>query len=444
MPAPLATRAPGSPTARAAAPWADLTNLLSSDARLFAFAKRAARALVPFGLAMVLLVYGTGPEPRRNWYGDPLGNDFVQIWVAGRSALEGRGAEPYNLPAHLANLKAACGQECRFAWHYPPVILLPAAATALLDLQPAFLLWTALSLALFGLAMRLAAGRADVAFVALAHPLVLCNLAYGQNGLFTASLLTLGAVLVDRRPWLAGLCFGLLAYKPHFAALAPLLLLVTGRRECLAACASTVLALCLASLALFGSAPWTGFFGTLGDTNRIILRNAAAGLDLNASAFGAVRLLGGPMAAAWTAQGLVATLALGLACRAWCRPTDPALRAAALLVSAPLLSPYLPVYDLAPLVPAALLLALAAHRAGGLRPHERALLCSVPLFAVVREAAGLTGFPLGLVLSLATFACIAGRVRPWRVASDGHRSETGSLNTPVLIGPAAAGSGRAA
>ncbi|MGU3542479.1 glycosyltransferase family 87 protein [Methylobacterium sp. A52T] len=442
MPAPIETRVPGSPTARAAALRSDLVDLLSSDARLFALSRRAAWVLVPLGLAMVLLVYGTGPDPRRNWYGDPLGNDFVQVWVAGRSALEGRGADPYDLPVHLANLKAACGQACRFAWHYPPVFLLPAAAMALLDLQPAYLLWTALSLALFALAMRVAAGRRDAALVALAHPLVLCNLVYGQNGLFTASLLTLGAVLVDRRPWLAGLCFGLLAYKPHFAALAPLLLLVTGRHACLAACASTVLALCLASLALFGTAPWTGFLGTLGDTNRIILQNAAASLNLNASAFGAVRLLGGSMAAAWTAQGLVAVLALGLALRAWSRPTDPTLRAAALLVSAPLLSPYLPVYDLAPLVPAVLLLALAAHRAGGLRARERALLCAVPLFAVVREAAALTGFPLGLVLSVATFACIAARIVPRSVTLDRRRS--GTVGAGALTEPAAAGSGRAA
>ena len=64
-----------------------------------------------------------------------IGNDFVQVWVAGRSALAGRGAEPYDLPVHLANLKAACDQECRFAWHYPPVFLLPAAAMALLTQQ---------------------------------------------------------------------------------------------------------------------------------------------------------------------------------------------------------------------------------------------------------------------------------------------------------------------
>ncbi len=444
MPAPPQSRAPGPATARLPALWADLADLVSSDARLSAFAMRAARVLVPFGLALVLLVYGTGPEPRRNWYGDPLGNDFAQVWTAGRSALEGRGGEPYDLPVHLANMKAAFGQDCRFAWHYPPVFLLPAAAMALMEPQPAYLLWIALSVALFALTMRVAAGRMDVAFVALAHPLVLSNLAYGQNALLTASLLTLGAVLVDRRPWLAGLCFGLLAYKPHFAALAPVLLLATGRRDCLAACLATVLVLCVASLALFGTAPWSGFFGTLGDTNRIILQNAAAGLDLNASAFGAVRLVGGAMATAWIAQVLVAALALGVACRAWCRPTDAALRAAALVAAAPMLSPYLPVYDLAPVVPATLLLALAAHRAGGLRPHERVLICCAPLFAVTREVAGLTGFPLGFVLSVATLACIAHRIRPWSVFEGRHRTGRGGVDIQALTGPAAGESGRAA
>jgi len=409
MSAPITIEASGF---RPAALWADLKDLAGSDARLYAFAKRAAWVLVPLTLAIVVGVFGTGPEPRRNWYGDMLGNDFSQVWVAGRAALEGRGGEPYDLPVHLENLKAAFGPECRFAWHYPPVFLMPAAAFAILEPQPAFLLWTALSLAVFTWAMRFAAGRRDAAWIAVAHPLVYCTLSYGQNGLFTAALLTFGTLLVDRRPWLAGLCFGLLAYKPHFAALAPLLLLITGRRVCLTSCLATVLALCLASLALFGTAPWIGFVGTLGETNRIILQKAAAGLELNASAFGAVRLWGGPIAAAWALQAVVAALALGLAIRAWTKPVEPNLRAAALLAAAPLLSPYLPVYDLVPLVPATLLLVLTAHRAGGLRRHERAFLLATPLFALLREGAGLTGVPFGLVLGLAALACIADRIRP--------------------------------
>ncbi len=406
---------PGRAASGFSPPWlaavrADLANLFGDDARLFAFARRAAWILVPLAVGLAVILYGTGPEPRRNWYGDMLGNDFSQIWVAGQAALEGRAGEPYDLPVHLANLKAAFGPSARFAWHYPPVFLLPAAAMAVFEPQAAFLLWTALSLGLFAVALRLAAGRTDAACIALAHPLVFCNLAYGQNGLFTAALMTLGAMLVDRRPWLAGLCFGMLAYKPQFAALAPLLLLLTGRRVCLAVSVATVIGLCLAALALFGAAPWIGFVRTLGDTNRIILEQAAAGLDLNASAFGAVRLLGGSMVAGWASQAALAVGALALTVRAWMIPASPDLRAAMLLAAAPLISPYVPVYDLAPLVPATLLLVMAAHRAGGLRGYERALLIASPLTALLRDAAGATGFSFGLLLSLATFACIAARI----------------------------------
>jgi len=391
---------------------ADIADLFGNDSRLMAFGRRAAWFLVPLTVAIILVMFGTGPEPRRNWYGDFLGNDFTQVWVAGRAALEGRAAEAYDLPRHLENLKAAFGPECRFAWHYPPVFLLPSAAMALLDPQAGYLVWCGLSAALFLLAMRRAAGRWDAAFIAFAHPLVFCNLSYGQNGLFTAGLMTLGLAWLDRRPWLSGIAFGLLAFKPHFAVLAPLLLLATGRGRALAACLGTVAVTCLASLALFGLEPWLGFVRTLGDTNRIILQNAAAGLDLNASAFGAVRLAGGPVAAAWALQAVVAVTAMAVVARIWTGATSPEIRAAAFLGAAPLLSPYLPVYDLAPLIPATLFLVMAAHREGGLARHERALLVISPLAALIRVGAGATGLSFGLALGVATLACIAWRAGP--------------------------------
>ena len=389
----------------------DLGDLLTSDARLFHFARLASLWLVPLTFGLVVIVFGTGPEPRRNWLGDFLGNDFTQVWVAGQAALRGAASEPYELQRHLANLSAAFGPECRFAWHYPPVFLLPSAAAALLPPQAGYLAWSLASVTLFALALRLVGGRAAM-LIGLAHPLVFCNLTYGQNGLFTAAFLTFGALLVDRRPVLAGLCFGLVAYKPQLAALAPCLLLATGRWRSLASCLATAAALCLASLLAFGTAPWLGFFGTLGETNRIILQNAAAGLDLNASAFGAVRMAGGSMAAAWALQIPVSLAALALAWRIWSACPDSRLRAAALLAAAPMLSPYVPVYDLAPLVPATALLVVAAHRAGGLRAPERWLLIATPLTAMLRLGMDATGVPFGLLFALATFGCIVARAIP--------------------------------
>ena len=392
----------------------DLRARLADEAGLLCFARLAAAFLVPTILAIAYLACGTGPDPRHNWLGDVMGSDLAQVWVVGRTALSGRATEAYDLPTHLQNLAAAFGPDCRFAWHYPPVFLLVATPLALLSPQDGFLAWITLSLALFSGALLVATGRRDAVLLGLAHPLVLCNLTYGQNGLVTAGLLTLGAMLVDRRPWLAGFCFGLVAYKPQLAALAPFLLLVTGRRQALASCLATALTLCLASVALFGIAPWQSFLASLSETNRIILREAGAGLDLNASAFGAVRLAAGSFAAAWVVQVCASLAALGLAWRIWAAEGAVGLRAATLLAAAPMVSPYVPVYDLAPLVPATILLALAAHRAGGLRRHEWALMLAVPLTALLRLAMASTGISFGFLLGVATFACIAARALPQR------------------------------
>ena len=391
----------------------DLRARLADEAGLLRFARLGAAFLVPTVLAIAYLACGTGPDPRHNWLGDVMGSDLAQVWVVGRTALSGRAPEAYDLPTHLQNLAAAFGPECRFAWHYPPVFLLVASPLALLSPQGAFLAWITLSLALFSGALLVATGRRDAVLLGLAHPLVLCNLTYGQNGLVTAGLLTLGAMLVDRRPWLAGCCFGLVAYKPQLAALAPFLLLMTGRRQALAACLGTASALCLASVALFGIAPWQSFLASLSETNRIILREAGAGLDINASVFGAVRLAGGSFAAAWAVQVCAGLAALALAWRVWAADGDVGLRAATLLAGAPMVSPYVPVYDLAPLIPATILLALAAHRAGGLRRHEWALMLAVPLTALLRLAMASTGISFGFLLGVATFACIAARALPW-------------------------------
>ena len=393
----------------------DLRERFADEAGLLRFTRLAAAFLVPATLALAYLACGTGPDPRHNWLGDVMGSDLAQVWVVGRTALNGRATEAYDLPVHLQNLAAAFGPECRFAWHYPPVFLLVASPLALLTPQGAFLAWITLSLALFSGALLVATGRRDAVLIGLAHPLVLCNLTYGQNGLVTAGLLTLGAVLVDRRPWLAGFCFGLVAYKPQLAALAPFLLLMTGRRQALAACLGTALALCLASVALFGIAPWQSFLATVSETNRIILREAGAGLDINASAFGAVRLAGGSFAAAWAVQVCASLAALALACRVWAADSDTALRAATLLAAAPMVSPYVPLYDLVPLVPATILLAFAAHRAGGLRRHELALMLTAPLAALLRPAMASTSLSFGFLLGLATLACIAARALPHRM-----------------------------
>ena len=42
------------------------------------------------------------------------------------------------------------------------------------------------------------------------------NIGHGHNGFLTAALIGSALVVLDRRPVLAGVLFGLIAYKPQF------------------------------------------------------------------------------------------------------------------------------------------------------------------------------------------------------------------------------------
>src|SRR5205807_1394348 len=60
--------------------------------------------------------------------------------------------------------------------------------------------------------------------VLLAFPMAFWNIGLGQNAFLTAGLFGMATLLIDRRPIVAGLLFGLLCYKPHFGLLIPVAL----------------------------------------------------------------------------------------------------------------------------------------------------------------------------------------------------------------------------
>ena len=181
---------------------------------------------------------------------------------------------------------------------------------------------------------------------------------------------------------------GLVCYKPQLAVAAPLFMLAGGRwRVTLASGVSAAVAVG-ASVGLFGFAPWSAFLNGLADTNTVIFREAWGGLALNASAFGAVRLVGGSIASAWAVQITVAALAAAVALGVTLARRAPALRHAVLLAAIPLISPYVPVYDLAVLVPAGAFFVTGARATGGLAAGER--LAIVALAALSYDPRGMT------------------------------------------------------
>jgi hypothetical protein len=383
-----------------------LRRLDVGDARLAHLARLYAFVAVP-GLFLVVLAMGwPAADGRHDLAGATLGHDLSQIWVAGRTALSGHAAEVYDIPLHHRRLIETFGPDAAlFAWHYPPVFLLVAALIALLPYALAVLVWGVGSVALMACALRTVLGDWPAVIVALALPPVFECLGYGQNSLLTAALLTFGLAMADRRPLLAGLCLGLVCYKPQLAVLAPLAMVATGRwRVAAAACvsASGVVAL---SAAMFGISVWTAFLQSLAETDQVIFTEAWGGLALNASAFGAVRLLGGPLPLAWGTQICVAILACGATLVSWRAPLALSHRNAVLLAAIPLVSPYVPVYDLAVLVPAAAFFATGVRAGGGFEPGERLAILILAAFAFdLRDATRLTHMPCGFAVVVATFA----------------------------------------
>ena len=251
--------------------------------RLVSLAVLAASAL---GLCFLLLT----ADGLNDYQGRPLGTDFSSFYAAGTYVQDGQPAMPFDPAAQHAREQKLFGAATPFySWAYPPFFLFIAAALALLSYPVALLVWQGATLLsylgvtraiLFPSAvpasappgsLRCAEPRSPVSggtsdhlwlLLALAYPAVLVNVGHGQNGLLSASLLGGALVVLDRRPILAGILIGLLAYKPQFGLMIPIALVASGRWKTIAAAGVTVMALVLATLIAFGPDVWRTFFAS--------------------------------------------------------------------------------------------------------------------------------------------------------------------------------------
>jgi alpha-1,2-mannosyltransferase len=343
--------------------------------------------------------------------GKPIGTDFSNVWAAGKLVLNGEPQAPYDpVRQHAAEEEAFGGQQVPFyGWHYPPIFLLVGAGLALLPYAWALLAWMALTLPAYLWTLHTILPRKPTVLLALAFPAVFINLGHGQNGFLTAALLGGGLVLLDKKPMLAGVLIGSLAYKPQFAPLIPLVLLATGRWRVIAAAAATVLAACAFTLVLFGPQVWLAFADSTTFSRVVVLEAGDTGWPKIQSLFSAVRLWGGGIEVAYAAQTIL-TLALAASLVwLWRGSAAAELKAAALACACLLATPYLLDYDL--VVLAVAIAFFARHGlAHGFRDYEITLLAFTwlaPLLA--RSLAGAIGLPLGLIAMLALYALILRR-----------------------------------
>ncbi|MGB6536517.1 MAG: glycosyltransferase family 87 protein [Xanthobacteraceae bacterium] len=315
----------------------------------------AALALVAFVSFWLMWVQWQMAEPGIS----TISGDFVSFWTAGQLALQGHAADAYReVPLFFQQVALHHDPDdfAYVAFFYPPSFLLLCAGLALLPYFSALCVWLAASCALYATALRAMVpkslrARELVWILFLGYPAVMVNAGFGQNGYLSTALLGGAATLLDARPALAGICLGLLSYKPQLGLIVPLALVVAGRWRCFAAAAATVLLLAATATSAFGTQIWPAFLANMTDAQHNWMQ-AYNPLYLRywTSVYGAVRLHDGALALAYVLQTAVSLIAASMLVRAlWRRP--PGARSgraeiAAIAACAPFCSPFMLEYDL--------------------------------------------------------------------------------------------------
>jgi hypothetical protein len=339
--------------------------------------------------------------------GKPIGTDFSSFYAAGSMVLEGQAADVYNMGAHYAREKQIFGAATPYyGWLYPPIFLFVVTPLALMPYSLALAVWQGATFALYlaviaAILRRIRRDDDRVAqlwlSVAVALPAAFINLGHGQNGFLTAGLFGGALLNLQRRPLLAGVLFGLLAYKPQFGVLIPFALLAGGQWRTFLAAGVTVMALAGAATLAFGPEIWHAFAASTETSRTLLLEQGNVGFEKLQSVFAAVRMWGGGISLAYVVQAISSLAALFSVAWAWRACSDRDLKAALLIVATLLASPHVLDYDLTTLAPAIAFIVASRWR-DGFHDYDVSILAAAwfaPLFA--RAAAGATGVPLGLI-----------------------------------------------
>lgn len=276
-----------------------------------------------------------------------LGVDFLAFWSAARLTIEGDPSAAYDAFRMKQVQVAVVNRPAWTPFLNPPPFLFFAGPLGFLSFPTAAAVWLSTTYGVYLLVLR---GLPNGAFwPAAAFPAAFFNAMLGQNGFVTASLFIGAILLLDRRPWLAGMLIGALVIKPHLAVLFPLAL-IAGRqwRAFAGAAISSAGALVLAVL-VFGWDTAQAFLQQSAFTTSLLGEGYDVLRKLQ-SVFAAVRIAGAPPEPAAALQVISTVLAAAAVWASWRSGTDTLGKGAVLACATALATPYIFEYDLMPLV----------------------------------------------------------------------------------------------
>jgi hypothetical protein len=371
--------------------------------------RRIALACLIVSIGAILLLISTA-QGTIDFKGRPLGSDFSQVWTAGTMVLDGRAAEVWDWPSHFRVQQAFHRSTTvdLYGWHYPPPFLLIASALATMPYLVALVVWQVATLVPFTIMAQRYLGRRDAWLYVIAAPVTLICLTHGHNGFLTGLLLGGGLLMLDRKPFLAGLLMGCLVYKPQFALLIPLLFLATRQWTAILGAAASSLALIALTYAIWGWPVWQAFLDSLPLTRAVVIEQGSTGWEKIMSPFSAVRSWGMAVGPAYVVQAVASVAAIGATLTlAW--NSRPALRNAAASAAVLISTPYVLDYDYVVLLLGIGFLWKDGENEGWGR-WEKSLLAMAwiaPLLA--RTVASATLIPLGLLSAIVVLAIAVSR-----------------------------------
>ena len=330
--------------------------------------------------------------------------DFQALWTSGFLAQNGEPAanyDPHTLHLRQVALGMRAGEHNPFP--YPPIFLLILAPLGGLGRVAAFALFMGVTFAGYLWASTGGRWRDWPGLLgAIAAPATGVNLIFGQSGFLAGGLMLGGLNLVERRPIVAGVLFGLLAYKPQLGVLVPVVLVAARCWLALAAACSTVVVCAAAATVVFGANIWGLWISSLLDYSHMTMVDR-----LMPTVAGSLRSAGAPDAVALAVQAGVA-IAVGVVVWRACRGGVTPRAAALAVVGAFLATPHALNYDL-PMTTAAIVWCLdrrlrASH---GLFVGEIVVLTLALALPLAELVFGAHAPPLAWAPMMALFALIA-------------------------------------
>jgi hypothetical protein len=213
--------------------------------------------------------------------------------------------------------------------------------------------------------------------------------------------------MLERRPVVAGVLFGLLCYKPHLGLLIPVFLIAGRQWRAFFAASATVIALVAASVLAFGPEIWIEYAASASKLRQWILEDGKDTFHRMLSVFVAMRRLGLDVFAAYAIQAAVAVAAATIVAAAWYRDAPAPIRYSLAVLGTFLATPYLQDYDL---IVAAFVVAWLFATPGRFPQTPvtivSALILLAPIFAA--PVGKMTGIVLGPLFLIPAFLMVAG------------------------------------